>query len=111
MTFTALAQRALLLTLTLFVLSGPALANAAKASIKGTWKDTSLSLEDRVAVAGEEKDRLAREKKDLVERQQDLQKQLDTSKKLATEKDKVIQQLEAEIAELKKGDKAAKPAK
>lgn len=52
-------------------------------------------------MAAEEKDRLAREKKDLQERIADREKQLATSQKLATEKEQMKKMLQEEIRKLK----------
>lgn len=98
-------QRILLLSLSLLLASGPAMAADAAKPAKKPAKESSMSLEDRKAAADEEKDRLAREKKDLLDREKALKNQLDTSKKLVTEKDALIKQLQAEIAALKAGKK------
>lgn len=98
-------QRILLLSLSLLLASAPAMAADAAKPAKKPAKESSMSLEDRKAAADEEKDRLAREKKDLVDREKALNTQLDTSKKLVTEKDALIKQLQAEIAALKAGKK------
>jgi len=98
-------QRILLLSLSLLVASVPAVAADAAKPAKKPAKESSMSLEDRKAAADEEKDRLAREKKDLLDREKALQGQLDTSKKLVSEKDALIKQMQAEIAALKAGKK------
>ncbi len=58
---------------------------------------------DRKALIAEEKDRLAREQKELKEREALLTKQLETSQKLTAEKDAYLKQLQEEIKKLKSG--------
>lgn len=86
-------------TVARLVLSAAVLASAPVATLAADA--------NQKAIAAEEKDRLAREKKELLARTDSLQKQLDTSRKLVAEKEALRQQLLAEIASLKT---AAKPA-
>lgn len=63
----------------------------------------SKGAADRKALIAEEKDRLAREKKELQEREALLTKQLETSQKLTAEKEAYMKQLQEEIKKLKSG--------
>ncbi len=97
-----------ILMLPFFLLATTSFAIATDAQAASTKNaKASASLEDQLAVADEEQDRLARQRKDLKEREDALQSQLDTSNKLIAEKDALIKKLEEQIKALKAAGKDA----
>ncbi|MFZ5724097.1 MAG: hypothetical protein ACOY33_10620 [Pseudomonadota bacterium] len=91
-----------LASLFLSLLSAPVVAADGKKA-KSAKADSNLSLADRKALADEELDRLAREKKEMSERADALEAQLETSQQLIDEKEALLKQLQAEIAAIKSG--------
>lgn len=96
-------KRLVILSLATLMFSVPAGADDTSKAAKKKAARPDISASDRKAMIAEEKDRLAREKKDLSEREQALQSQLDTSKKLVSEKEALIKQLQEQIAAAKAG--------
>lgn len=64
-------------------------------------RPASAATDDDRAVLEEEKDRLAREKRDLKDREAALRKQLEMRKKLEQEQEAYLLQLQQQIRELK----------
>lgn len=86
----------------MLLVTGPALAvDTAQPAPNKKAAAKQLAAADRLAITAEEKDRLAREKKEMEARAALLQQQLETSKKLVAEKEALLKQIQNDIKTLK----------
>ncbi len=95
-------KRLALLSCLVWLVAGPVLAvDTARPALHKKAAAKQMAAADRLAITAEEKDRLAREKKEMEERAALLQLQLETSKKLVAEKEAYLKQLQNDIKALK----------
>lgn len=85
------------------VIAALLLGAATTASAAGTAHAGKPADTDRQAAIAEEKDRLAREKREMEEREASLRKQLTTSEQLVAEKEAYLQQLRQQLKDAKAG--------
>lgn len=70
--------------------------------------ETAQTESDRELIRQEESDRMDREKRELRDRADDLQQQLETSRKVLDRQEKLIEELRRELERLKQQEGQAK---